>query len=122
MSTYAPPNGYGPLFAHRPAEPEPPTSIDQRFEEFHRANRWVYEELVAMARRWRGEQLEAGRAAPRGSIEPLVGAIRWQHRRRTLDPNSTFRFNDHFTSRFARLIAEQEPDLADFFETRRLRS
>jgi hypothetical protein len=33
-----------------------------------------------------------------------------------------FRLNNNFTSRYARLLADQEPELADVFETRRLRS
>ena len=33
-----------------------------------------------------------------------------------------FKLNNDFTSRYARLIMQQEPDLEDFFEVRVLRS
>jgi hypothetical protein len=38
------------------------------------------------------------------------------------DPREDFKLNDHYTSRYARLIVAHEPDLAELFELRRLRA
>ena len=91
------------------------TTIDERFSEFHANNPGVYDELVALARRARA------RGHRRLGIELCFGALRWNRMVETTGENG-FKLNDHFTSRYARLIMAQEPDLAGFFETRVLRS
>lgn len=47
--------------------------------------------------------------------------MRWQMFLATKDP-SGFKLNDHYTSRYARLIMKQEPDLDGLFELRALRT
>lgn len=91
-------------------------SIQQRFDEFHAANPHVYTRLrdLALDMRRRGRS--------RGSIELLFAGLRWEHWIATRDPNSDFRLNDHYTSRYARLLMQREPELDGFFETRELRS
>jgi hypothetical protein len=91
-------------------------TIDERFCEFHAANPHVYDELVTLARRAqrRGHQ--------RIGIELLFAIIRWRRMMRTVDPSSGFKLNDHYTSRYARLIMQQESDLDGFFETRRIKA
>ena len=89
-------------------------SIDVRFAEFHAANEWVYSALRGMA-------LTAKREGHRVGIRCLWETFRWTHRQR-IDSEETFRCNDHFPSRFARLLMEREPELAGFFETRGLRA
>lgn len=89
-------------------------TIDSRFNEFHAANPHVYDALVRYAR----EALRAG--APRIGVKLIWERMRW-------DVTVTHRFNDFklnndFTSRYARLIAQNEPDLAALFETRKLRA
>lgn len=91
-------------------------TIEQRFWDFHDANPHVYGELVKLARRARS------RGHHRMGIEMLFAIVRWRRMMRTADPSSGFKLNDHYTSRYARLIMEQEPDLDGFFETRRLRA
>lgn len=90
-------------------------SIQERFERFHAENPAVYAELVKLARRARN------RGHKRMGIEVLFGALRWRRYMATTDP-SGFKLNDHYTSRYARLIMELESDLAGFFETRTLKS
>jgi hypothetical protein len=91
--------------------------LQRDFESFHQANPEVYARLVALARAY----LESGR--PREGIGHLWEVMRWQlwleTRRGERDP---YRLNNNWRSRYARLIMEREPDLAQFFETRRLRS
>ncbi len=91
-------------------------SIEQRFRTFHEANPSVYTELVDMAR-----QLQA-RGYSRIGIELIWSAFRWNKMMRTTADEYGFKLNDHFRSRYARLIMANEPDLAEFFHTRTLRT
>lgn len=52
----------------------------------------------------------------------LFEVLRWQHAVSTDDPTSPFLLNNNWRSRYARLIAEQEPDLHHAFELRELRA
>lgn len=89
--------------------------IDDRFNEFHDRNPHVYEELVRLARRARD------RGHRRIGIELLFAVIRWERMMHTTDPTG-FKLNDHYTSRYARLIMEREPDLDGMFRLRKLRA
>ena len=91
-------------------------SIDSRFHEFHAENPAVYTELVKMARDMRG------RGYRQIGIELLWAAYRWNRMLRTAPGEEAFKLNDHFTSRYARLIMTQEEDLNGFFRTRTLRT
>jgi hypothetical protein len=88
--------------------------IQQRFEDFDRANPKVYRLLVYYAR-------AAKHAGKRVGIRAIWERMRWEI---TIEKrwSGEFKLNDHLTSRYARKIMEQEPDLADFFETRKLRA
>ncbi len=91
-------------------------SIDQRFRDFHAANPSVYTELVQMARDIKE------RGYHRLGIELIWSAFRWNRMMRTTPDDYGFKLNDHFRSRYARLIMANEEDLADFFHTRTLRT
>lgn len=92
-------------------------TIDSRFVEFHAANPNVYAELVKLAR-----QLRAKGYVVLG-IGMLWEVLRWNSLLATT-PNSAddFKLNDHYRSRYARLIMKQEKDLAGAFELRELRT
>jgi hypothetical protein len=91
-----------------------PDPIQEQFVEFHHANPTVYSALVSLARQWKS----AGH--DRCSIDMLVHLVRWDYGTRT-DTRDGFKINDHFTSRYARLIQANERDLAGMFSTRALR-
>lgn len=91
-------------------------SIETRFRTFHQANPSVYTELVEMA-----HQLQA-RGYRRIGIELIWSAFRWNRMMRTTADEYGFKLNDHFRSRYARLIMATEPDLREFFNTRVLRT
>lgn len=90
-------------------------SIQEQFEDFHRANPMVYRTLVMLARQWKHKHRDT-----RLGISMLWERARWELHVPT--SGSPFRLNNDFRSRYARLIAESEPDLAGLFETRRLRA
>lgn len=89
-------------------------TIDARFEAFHRENPIVYRTLVRLAR----EALRHGKK--RIGMKSLWERMRWHIWLETR--GDEFRLNNDFTSRYARLIEQQESDLAGIFETRRLRA
>jgi len=91
-------------------------SIETRFRDFHEANPGVYTELVHLAR-----QLQS-RGYTRIGIELIWSAFRWNRMMRTTADEYGFKLNDHFRSRYARLIMANEPDLRDIFQTRTLRT
>lgn len=90
-------------------------SITRRFQEFHAHNPRVYEMLVMLAR----QAKQQGRV--RIGIKMLWEVVRW-NLSRDLPYDETFKLPNDFHSRYARLIMEQEPDLAGIFELRELRS
>lgn len=93
-------------------------SIEARFRRFHRDNPDVY-------RRLRAKALEARRAGiERTGIRRLWEALRWEVdlavARGELDHG--YKLNDHYPSRYSRLLMAQEEELEGMFETRELRT
>lgn len=101
-----------PLLMSRQVRPQPKDRIQLRFEEFHKNNPHVYTKLVALAR-----QVKA-RGRKNYGIESIYARLRWELEIETT--GDSFKLNDHYTSRYARLIMEQEPDLKGFFHIRTL--
>lgn len=97
----------GTLFAERP-------SIDQRFDDWIAKNYRVYEKFVEIARLLKSE----GRT--HWSADAICHVCRWELRL-AMTKEGGFRLNDHFVSRLARKSMDENPDLAGFFETRKLR-
>lgn len=89
-------------------------TIQEQFEAFHALNPWVADSLIELARTYR----RMGRR--RIGIKHLIEILRWDYARAT--QGDDFRLNNNWTSRYARLIVGMAPDIADMFETRRLRS
>lgn len=91
-------------------------SIQESFQQFHERNGWVYSNFVAMAR----DLVAHGQT--RFGMKMLGEVLRWSYYRATSDENSTFKINNSYLSRYARLIEAQEPDLVGVFETRQLKA
>lgn len=88
-------------------------TLDARFRRFHAENPHVYEQLRDLA-------LQLRRAGhERCGVKMLFEVLRWQRMLSTTDPEG-WKLNNSYTSRYARLLEDQEPELADFFELRRL--
>ena len=90
-------------------------SIEHRFIVFHRSNPRVYAILCRLAR----QAMAHGKK--RIGIRLLWERMRWELWIETRSDDE-FKFNDHYHSRYVRLMIEQEPDLANLFELRRLRA
>lgn len=91
-------------------------TIDEAFEEFHGNNPHVYRNLRHLA----FQALRSGRK--KMGMKFLFERLRWEYFVRTNHGSDEFALNNNFTSRYARLLMEEEPDLAGIFETRGLRS
>jgi len=113
-----------PLFdqeLYRKQEARPPlreqqreAGIQARFERFHADNPHIYAELVRMSRRL----VASGRR--HFGVGMLWETLRYRVAI-TTDSDDEFKLNDHYRSRYARLIMASEPDLAGVFELRELR-
>lgn len=88
--------------------------IQIAFEKFHADNPNVYTMLVKLARQVK----ESGRK--RYGIEMLFARLRW-HYDFEVKSEEEFKLNNNFTSRYARLLMEQENDLEGVFSVRELR-
>lgn len=90
-------------------------NLQFQFERFHLAHPEVYKVLVHLAR----TALAAG--AKHLGMKMLWERLRWEYV--VGEQNAAdYKLNNNHTSRYARLIMENEPDLAGLFETRELRS
>ena len=92
-------------------------TIQQQFEVFHNINPWVYTDLVQLARQAKA----TGRRT--FGIKSLYEVVRWNRFIQTTDPNDdSWKLNNNYHSRYARLIMDQEPDLKGFFNVRELKA
>jgi hypothetical protein len=98
--------------ARRPKPARP--SLAQRFAAFHEANPHVYATLVRLAR----EARAAGKE--RLGMKALWERLRWELE--VVTRGDEFRCNNNYTAAYARLLMDNEPDLAGLFETRRRRT
>jgi hypothetical protein len=86
-------------------------TIQERFDAFHDRNPQVYRALRDMA-------LEMRRRGHRQyGIKALFEVLRFNHAMQT--HGDAFKLNNNYTALYARLLMDNEPELADFFETRR---
>lgn len=90
-------------------------SIEERFERFHADNPHVYENLKLLAL-----QLKRREGKRKVGMKMLFEVLRYEYRLQTR--GDKFKLNNDYTSRYARLMMKQEPELANFFYTRELRS
>ena len=89
-------------------------SISERFDAFHNENPHVYEQLRVLAL----GLVRRGRT--RIGIGMLFEVLRWQ--RMIATTGEPYKLNNDYRSRYARMLAAAEPELADAFETRELKS
>lgn len=86
-------------------------TMPERFEQFHDENPRVYETLVRLAREW---ITRTGRR--KLGIATLFERTRWDIAIATNDPD--FKLNNSYRAFYARLIMQENPDLAGIFECR----
>lgn len=90
------------------------STIEGRFQRFHAENPHILDLFIKKAE-------EVKRAGDNAfGAKAIAEQVRWDRRIRTKD--RTFKLNNNYVSRYARLVAKQRPDLAGLFETRNLHS
>jgi len=100
-------------FSFAPISSNEGKTIQERFEVFNRNNPWVYRKLcdLAMMLKYKGHD--------RIGIKMLFEVLRWEfYMQITKTDASEWKLNNNYTSRYARLLMEQEPALKGFFSTR----
>jgi hypothetical protein len=86
------------------------TETTRKFREFHAKNPQVYKTLVRLAR----EAKAKGKS--KISIELLINRMRWEMWINADDPNQKeFKFSNDYKPFYARLIMEDNPELAGIF-------
>lgn len=88
-----------------------PTTAD-KFDDFHRNNPHVYSLLVGLSREW-----IATTGIAKLGMKMLFERARWNLAIAT--KSADFKLNNDFTPFYARLIMDQERDLAGIFSLRR---
>lgn len=94
--------------------PDEDLTIQQRFEQWHALNPWVYTALEHLVEDW----LAMGHT--RVGIKQLFEVLRWNYGRKTV--GDTFKVNNDFTSRYARMLVADHPEWAEAIEIRSLRA
>ncbi|WP_424216977.1 hypothetical protein ACN20G_33325 (plasmid) [Streptomyces sp. BI20] len=89
-------------------------TIQQRFEAFHELNPWILDRLEGMT----ADCLERG--MDRVGIGMLFEVLRWEYGRATT--GDTWRLNNDYRSRYARLLLDRHPEWSPAFELRGLRT
>ena len=91
------------------------SQIQQRFLDYHSKNPHVYVTLRRLA-------LEAVQRGQRHiGAKMLWEVMRWNLMMETSDPEG-WKLNNNYCSRYARMLMDQNSDLAGVFETRELRA
>jgi len=88
--------------------------LEAKFQEFHAENPQVYTAL-----RDRALQLRR-KGWNHYGIKAIVEVVRFHRALETTDPD--FKLNNNYSSRYARILMDEEPELAGFFQTRELKS
>lgn len=104
---------FGPIV---PVDFSSTMSHSERFEAFHAANPHVFEGLKELALK------AAGKGYRKLGIRMIWEVLRWNRMMQTRDPNGDFKLNDHYHSRYARLLMEREPLLDGLFHLRELKT
>jgi hypothetical protein len=92
-------------------------TIEEQFQSFHAAHPEVYDHLRKLALRM------VRRGHKRLGIGMLWEVLRWRTMlgaRPDEDDGQGWKLNNNYRSRYARLLADQVPELADVFHTREL--
>jgi len=97
-----------------PLPEEKDTSIYARFQKFHATNPHVYDNLVRLAREFRRKGSNHNRKL---GIGMLYEVLRWNYYLST-EGEEEFKLSNDFRAVYARKIMENEPDLADAFNTK----
>ena len=98
--------------------PRPKRSIQESFEAWLQTKDG---ETVLIEAWKRAKRLKAA-GRKHYSMDAILHAIRFDRDVLLGKDEDGYRINDHTSSRLARLLMERDPDLAGFFELRKLRS
>jgi hypothetical protein len=102
------------LEAHPSALESRDDRVERAFRVYHAAHHWVAARLLSIVRRYQA----VGR---RRGVKFFFEVLRHERLMDSTD-ESGFKLNNNFSSRYAREIEREHPDLRGFFRKRRLRA
>jgi hypothetical protein len=104
------------LFADVVIQPIMPkgSTIEERFNAFHQANPHVYAAIVRMAMRARA------RGIKKWSMNGIFEILRWKSAMVT--NGEPYKLSNDFRALYSRMVMAREPELAEFFDTKKRRS
>lgn len=88
----------------------------EKFEAYHKANRWVYHALVMLTEDW----IEQGNR--HCSVDMLCHVLRFQYSRQTVGGVGRFKINNNNTAFYARKLIDEHPEWAGIFTLREQRT
>jgi hypothetical protein len=91
-------------------------SIQERFAQFHFDNPQVFEHLVKLT------QSQYLKGSTKWGVRNLWENLRWRIHLGHLKVQGDYQLNDHFHSRYVRLLIEKYPAYRGLFNTRHLRT
>jgi hypothetical protein len=91
-------------------------AISDCFQSFHQDNPTVYRDLVAICRSLKAQGFT------HYSADAVYHVLRYQRDINLPVGDDGFKLNNNYTSRYARMIMANEPDLAGFFHLRNLKA
>lgn len=106
----------------RPGADTPPRpsamrdTIQERFDLFHAENPQVFEHMVKLT------QAQYLKGSMKWGVRNLWENLRWRIHLGHLKIRGDYRLNDHFHSRYVRLMVEKYPAYRGLFELRHLRT
>jgi len=103
---------FTPIAPTAPANHARGATLEEQFAAFHCANPHVYAALrrLALGMVRRGQR--------KIGVKMLFEVLRWQYAMTTTDSASSFKLNNNYAPFYARLLMDNEPELAGAFETR----
>lgn len=97
-----------------------PQTIQERFEEFHRANPHIYRGIEEYTLRLYRRDMERFGVVKRFGISPIIEALRYDHRLRTTSED--FKINNNYRALYVRMLIKHHPKLEPMFELRERRT
>lgn len=97
-----------------------PKTIQERFEEFHKANPHIYREIERYTLRLYRRDMERFGRVKRFGISPIIEALRYDHRLRTTSDD--FKINNNYRALYVRMLIRHHPKLEPMFERRERRT
>ena len=91
------------------------SEVDMKFFKYHKESPHIFNLFVAFSKEIKAKGYKTY------SMRTIMHRIRWHVDITTNDPDG-FKMNNNYSSRYARMLANEYPDFKDFFKNRRMKT